>query len=130
MMTETAKKKRILIADDDVDLARLLKKMLDLEGYEAATVPDGGAAVAHWRVTRPDLLVLDVNMPVKNGIDVCAEVRAQDPRVLILILTGQAKVQTNTVQGLAAGADDYLTKPFGPKELVARIKALFRRQEV
>lgn len=122
-------KRKIVIADDDRDLTELLRRMLEIEGYSVVTANDGQAAIEAHKREKPDMLILDVNMPVKDGIQVCGEIRRQDKTVLILMLTGQ-KTQTNTVVGLGAGADGYVTKPFGSRELLARIKSLFRRLDV
>ncbi|HMZ27657.1 MAG TPA: response regulator, partial [Elusimicrobiota bacterium] len=77
-------------------------------------------------VRGPSLVILDVSMPLKDGVTVCDEIRRDDDRVLILMLTGQKK-ESDKVTGLSVGADDYLTKPFGEKELMARVRSLFRR---
>jgi two-component system response regulator VicR len=123
-MTDT--KGKIVIADDEVDITRIVKRMLELEGYAVWAANDGQAALDLYRQHKPDLLILDVSMPVKDGVTVCGEVRETDNQILVLMLTGQKKEQDKVV-GLGAGADDYLTKPFGEKELMARVRSLFRR---
>jgi two-component system response regulator MprA len=120
---------KIVLADDDPEITALLEKMLEVEGYDVTAVNDGQAALDAFRRVKPDLLILDVNMPVKDGFAVCQEVRREDDKVLILMLTGK-KSQESKVTGLAGGADGYLTKPFGARELLARIRSLFRRLDV
>jgi DNA-binding response OmpR family regulator len=120
---------KIVAADDDPDITGLLKKLLTAEGYSVVVANDGDEALAAHEREKPDLLVLDWAMPGKDGLQVCQEVRKKDGRVLILMLTGQ-KTDQRKVAGLAGGADDYITKPFGQKEFLARIRALFRRLDV
>jgi len=117
---------KIVIADDEADITRIVQKMLEVEGFTVWAANDGQAALDLYHREKPDLLILDVAMPVKNGVEVCDEIRREDGRVLILMLTGQKK-EGDKVTGLSAGADDYLTKPFGEKELMARVRSLFRR---
>lgn len=129
MSTMNPSKGRILVADDDTDITGLLEKLLRAEGYEVIAVNDGEAAVAAHAREKPDLMVLDWSMPGRDGLQVCEEVRKKDDRVLLLMLTGQ-KTEQKKVAGLAGGADDYITKPFGQKEFLARIRSLFRRLDV
>jgi DNA-binding response OmpR family regulator len=117
---------RIVVADDEKDITFFVRRLLEMEGYTAWEANDGQAALDLYRRERPDLMILDVSMPMKDGMEVCAEIRKEDEGVLILMLTGQKK-ETDKVTGLTLGADDYLTKPFGEKELMARVKGLFRR---
>jgi DNA-binding response OmpR family regulator len=119
-------RKKILVADDDPDITRLLKGLLEEEGYEVIMANDGQKALDFYRSERPGLLILDVIMPGKDGLTLCEEIRREDSSVLILMLTGQRTVDTK-VTGLSSGADGYLTKPFGARELIARVKSLFRR---
>lgn len=120
---------KVVVADDDADITGLLQKLLKAEGYDVVAVNDGEAAVAAHAREKPDLMVLDWSMPGKDGLQVCEAVRKTDGRVLILMLTGQ-KTEQKKIAGLAGGADDYLTKPFGQKEFLARIRALFRRLDL
>ena len=116
---------KILVVDDDAALAEMLTIVLRGEGFETEVVGDGGQAIETFRSVQPDLVLLDLMLPGKSGIDVCREIRAES-RVPIVMLT--AKTDTvDVVLGLESGADDYIPKPFKPKELVARIRARLRR---
>ena len=117
---------KILVVEDEETVADAMKAILASEGYEVHVVHDGQAALVTHESLKPELILLDVAMPLKDGITVCREIREKDPRVLILMATAQ-RVQVNSVMGLDAGADDYIKKPFGLKELLARIKSLLRR---
>ena len=120
-------KPRILVVDDDSALAEMLTIVLRGEGFEPFVVGDGTQALAAVRENRPDLVLLDLMLPGMNGIDVCRVLRA-DSVVPIVMLT--AKTDTvDVVLGLESGADDYIMKPFKPKELVARVRARLRRTE-
>lgn len=119
-------KGKIVVADDEKDITSFLKRMLEMEGYTVWTANDGQAALHLYRREKPDLMILDVFMPIKDGVTVCGEIRREDEKVYILMLTGQKK-EDDKVTGLSMGADDYLTKPFGEKELMARVRSLFRR---
>ena len=116
---------KILVVDDDAALAEMLTIVLRGEGFETEVVGDGIQAMESFRSVQPDLVLLDLMLPGKSGIDVCREIRAES-RVPIVMLT--AKTDTvDVVLGLESGADDYIMKPFKPKELVARIRARLRR---
>lgn len=120
-------KGRVLIVDDDTALAEMLGIVLRGEGFEPTYVSDGDKALAAFRETKPDVVLLDVMLPGRDGIDVCRQIRAESG-VPIVMLT--AKTDTvDIVVGLESGADDYVVKPFKPKELVARIRARLRRSE-
>jgi two-component system response regulator MtrA len=120
-------KGRVLIVDDDTALAEMLGIVLRGEGFEPTFVSDGDQALAVFRETRPDVVLLDVMLPGRDGIDVCRQIRAESG-VPIVMLT--AKTDTvDVVVGLESGADDYVVKPFKPKELVARIRARLRRTD-
>lgn len=117
---------KIVIADDEKEITFFVRRLLEMAGYTVWVANDGDGAIELYRKEKPDLLILDVFMPGKTGVMVCEEIRKQDEKVLILMLTGQKK-DDDKVVGLTAGADDYLTKPFGEKELLARVRSLFRR---
>lgn len=116
---------RVLVVDDDASLAEMLTIVLRQEGFEPAVCLRGDEALAAFREFRPDVLLLDLMLPGKDGIDVCKEVRAESG-VPIVMLTAKGDT-TDVVVGLESGADDYVVKPFKPKELVARIRARVRR---
>jgi len=115
----------VLVVDDDAALAEMLSIVLRNEGFEPKVCSNGDQAMADYRDFRPDLVLLDLMLPGKGGIDVCKEIRAESG-VPIVMLT--AKNDTiDVVVGLESGADDYVVKPFKPKELIARIRARVRR---
>ncbi len=117
---------RILIVEDDASLALALEDDLKLEGYEVEVVADGESAIRRAKEGSFDLMLLDVMMPRKDGFEVCRELRRAALQIPIVLLT--AKVQeSDKILGLELGADDYVTKPFSPRELRARIKAVLRR---
>jgi DNA-binding response OmpR family regulator len=117
---------RILVVEDEPAIALGLEDDLEMEGYDVEVVGDGVAASRRARETAFDLIVLDVMLPGKDGFDVCRELRRAGLRTPILMLTAKAR-EAEKVMGLELGADDYVTKPFGTRELRARIKALLRR---
>ena len=120
-------KGRVLIVDDDTALAEMLGIVLRGEGFETATVSDGDRAFGAFREFKPDLVLLDLMLPGRDGIDVCRQIRAESG-VPIVMLT--AKTDTvDVVLGLESGADDYIMKPFKSKELVARVRARLRRTD-
>jgi len=120
-------KSRVLVVDDDPALAEMLTIVLRGEGFDTAVVGDGTRALPAVRDLRPDVVLLDLMLPGMNGIDVCRAIRSESG-VPIVMLT--AKTDTvDIVLGLESGADDYVVKPFKPKELVARIRARVRRTE-
>ncbi len=118
----------ILVAEDDRQVREALDRILKFEGYGVVTVNDGAAALAAIDEHDPDVVVLDVMMPLVNGIDVCRRLRARGDSRPVLMLTARAEV-SDRVAGLDAGADDYLPKPFDLEELLARLRALLRRFE-
>ena len=117
----------MLVVDDDVALAEMIGLVLSSEGYETAFCHDGQTAVEVFHQVNPDLILLDVMLPGKNGIQICKEIRAESD-VPIVMLTARSDT-TDVVVGLEAGADDYVPKPFKPKELVARGKARLRGRD-
>ena len=120
-------KSRILIIDDDENICQIVKLYLEKEGFEAVTAYDGKAGLENFMIQPPELVLLDVMMPDMDGIQVIKELR-KDSNVPVIMLT--AKGETfDKVLALELGADDYIVKPFDPKELVARIKAVIRRTE-
>ena len=122
---------RILIADDDLDIRELVEfKLLSL-GHDVEVVADGQAALAACRARRPDLAVLDVMMPGLSGLDAVAAIRA-DPQLAglpVILLTARAQ-EDDVATGLEAGADDYVTKPFSPRELAQRVEDLLARTQI
>jgi DNA-binding response OmpR family regulator len=117
---------KILIVEDDIRLAGVIRKGLDEEGYTVSVSYDGNEGLSSAVNNRPDLIVLDIVLPGKNGLDICRELRQQKSASKILMLSCKGTV-AERVQGLDAGADDYLIKPFEFSELYARIRALLRR---
>jgi len=122
---DIASKGRVLVVDDDASLAEMLMIVLRQEGFEGRICARGDLALDAFRDFRPDLVLLDVMLPGKDGIDVCKEIRAESG-VPIVMLTAKGDT-VDVVVGLETGADDYVVKPFKPKELVARIRARVRR---
>ena len=116
---------KILIADDDRDLLELVAFSLAQSGYLALKAPDGPAALRVFAAESPDLLILDINMPGLSGFQVCEEVRRKS-RVPVMMLTVRGE-EEDLVRALELGADDYLNKPFSPRTLLARVRALLRR---
>ena len=118
---------KILVVDDDPAINEMLTIVLEAEGFQTSSVTDGVEAVPAFRSFDPDLILLDLMLPGMNGIDICREIR-KESAVPVVMLT--AKTDTvDVVLGLESGADDYITKPFKPKELVARIRARLRRTD-
>jgi two-component system response regulator MtrA len=120
-------KARVLVVDDDPALAEMLTIVLRGEGFDTAVVADGTRALPALRELRPDLVLLDLMLPGMNGIDVCKAIRGESG-VPIVMLTAKSDT-VDIVLGLESGADDYVVKPFKPKELVARVRARLRRTE-
>jgi DNA-binding response OmpR family regulator len=116
---------RILVVDDDVNVSEVVERYLRREGFEVETVADGRLAVDRALAEPPDLVVLDLMLPGLDGLEVCRRLRALAP-VPVIMLTARGD-ESDRVIGLELGADDYVAKPFSPKELVARIRAVLRR---
>ena len=115
----------VLVVDDERSLVALVRGYLEREGYRVLTAADGPAALDLARAERPDVLILDVLLPGLDGVEVCRRLRRFSD-AYVLLLTARAE-EVDMLVGLAVGADDYMTKPFSPRELVARVKALLRR---
>ncbi|GGU14607.1 response regulator transcription factor [Streptomyces violascens] len=122
----TTRAVRILVVDDEPEVRAAVEDGLAVEGYEVKGAPDGLAALSEVAAWRPDAIVLDVMMPVLDGLGVCRQLRAMGDRTPVLVLTALDSV-SERVDGLEAGADDYLVKPFALDELIARVRALLRR---
>jgi two-component system response regulator MtrA len=126
-MVEPGQRGRVLVVDDDAALAEMLTIVLRNEGFEPRVCPTGDRAISDFREFRPDVVLLDLMLPGKDGIDVCREIRMESG-VPIVMLTAKSDT-IDVVVGLESGADDYVVKPFKPKELVARLRARVRRHE-
>ena len=122
--------KRVLLIEDDRDIIELVRYNLEREGFQVAAATDGASGLAQTRKTPPDILLLDLMLPKLSGLEICKEIRRDQAlnRLPILMLTARGE-EADRVVGLEMGADDYVTKPFSPRELTARVKALLRRTE-
>ena len=121
-------KKLIYIADDEINICNIIKSFLTKEGYEVEIFPDGRAILDAFNIRAADLLVIDIMMPEMDGYSLCAEIR-QKSAVPIIIVSAK-DTESDKIAGLTLGSDDYLTKPFSPMELIARMKSIFRRIEL
>lgn len=121
--------KKILVVDDEQSIVTLLQYNLERSGYDVITASDGEEALELAENENPDLIVLDVMLPKVDGIDVCKQLRQQKMMVPILMLTAKDE-EFDKVLGLELGADDYMTKPFSPREVTARVKAILRRADI
>jgi two-component system, OmpR family, phosphate regulon response regulator PhoB len=118
----------VLVAEDDPDVRDLVVFKLEQSGYQVVAVPDGPAALNAAQQVHPDLVLLDVSMPGMSGLDVCRMLRADPATAALRIIMLTARAQERDVEGgFAAGADDYLIKPFSPRELTSRVQALLAR---
>lgn len=117
---------RILIVEDEPNMVAGLRDNFEFEGYEVITAPDGVAGLDRALNEAPDLVILDVMMPRMSGLDVCTQLKSKRPSVPIIMLTARGQ-EVDKVVGLELGADDYVTKPFSIRELLARVKAVLRR---
>src|SRR3954464_9771523 len=117
---------RILIVEDEPNMVAGLRDNFEFEGYDVITAPDGVAGLERALKEAPDLVLLDVMMPKMSGLDVCKQLKAKRPSIPIIMLTARGQ-EIDKVVGLELGADDYVTKPFSIRELVARVKAVLRR---
>ncbi|MEC2335846.1 two-component system response regulator PhoP [Bacillus subtilis] len=121
--------KKILVVDDEESIVTLLQYNLERSGYDVITASDGEEALKKAETEKPDLIVLDVMLPKLDGIEVCKQLRQQKLMFPILMLTAKDE-EFDKVLGLELGADDYMTKPFSPREVNARVKAILRRSEI
>ena len=119
-------KEKILIVEDERELINGLRLNLEFEGYQVISAEDGETGLRRALMDAPDLILLDIMLPKKDGLDVCRELRKQNLKTPIIMLTAKGE-EVDKVVGLEIGADDYITKPFSLKELLARIKAQLRR---
>jgi len=119
--------KKILVVDDEAKIVKVLKAYLEQSGFQVLTAADGKAALAIFQRDKPDFMILDLNLPGMDGLDVCRTVRRQS-NIPILMLTARVE-ETDKLIGLELGADDYVVKPFSPREVVARVRTIFRRSE-
>jgi DNA-binding response OmpR family regulator len=117
---------RVLVVDDEATIRDILRRYLTAEGFDVAEASDGNDALRQFEVRRPDVVVLDVMMPGMDGLEVLRRLRTTS-EVFVILLTAKAE-EVDKLVGLSVGADDYLTKPFSPRELVARVRAVLRRQ--
>jgi two-component system alkaline phosphatase synthesis response regulator PhoP len=117
--------KKILLVDDEPEILEICRDYLKASGYEVVTAKDGAQGLSAYRRERPDLIVLDLMLPEIDGLDVCRTIR-RESNVPIIMLTARVE-ETDKLVGLEIGADDYMTKPFSPRELVARVRVVLRR---
>ena len=122
--------KKILVVDDDSSMVRLISQVLSSKGYEVLESNNGQDALRLLYSQKPDLVLLDVVMPVMDGWQTCSRIRDISAAIPIIMLTGQRKTEEDVAQGLDYGADEYLIKPVGNKELAARVQAMLRRAEL
>jgi DNA-binding response OmpR family regulator len=118
----------ILLVDDEPNIVQLARMYLEREGFRVASAGDGKAALEAIALLKPALMVLDIMLPELDGFEVCRKLRSQNNQIPILMLTARDE-DVDKILGLEMGADDYLTKPFNPREMVARVKAILRRKE-
>jgi two-component system alkaline phosphatase synthesis response regulator PhoP len=123
-------KERILIVEDDKDISEMIRYNLEKDGYGTVSVFNGEEVSLSVKTNKPDLVILDIMLPGKDGLEVCKDLRKDQTteNIPIIMLTAKSQ-ESDKIVGLELGADDYVTKPFSPKELVARIKAVLRRQK-
>lgn len=119
-------KKRILVVEDEIHIAEGLKLNLSLQGYEVCIAPDGGSAIQQWKEWHPDLIVLDIMLPVIDGLSVLRNIRLEDEQIPILVLSAKG-TSRDKVKGLSYGVDDYLSKPFNLEEFLLRVERLLTR---
>jgi DNA-binding response OmpR family regulator len=116
---------KVLVVDDDLALADVVSFIMQRAGYEVILAHNGTAALQRWETETPDLIILDLNLPKLDGLSVCKRIRAEDDTpIIILSVRGE---EDDVVEGLRIGADDYIVKPFSPRQMVARVEAVLRR---
>lgn len=120
---------KILVVDDELQIVRVARGYLEKAGYRVLTASNGKEALFVARHEKPDLVVLDLQMPEMDGLEFTRRVRAEQPDIAIIMLTARVE-EMDRILGLELGADDYMTKPFSPRELVARVRAVLRRSQV
>jgi two-component system response regulator ResD len=119
---------RVLVVDDEPIVREILERYLDREGFEVTTAVDGQAALEAFEASRPDLILLDLMLPRIDGLEVFRRIRERRDRTAVIMLTARGE-ETDRVVGLELGADDYVAKPFSPREIVARVRAVLRRAD-
>ena len=124
-MAEVSGRARVLVVEDDLNVSEVVVRYLEREGFDVTAVSDGYEAVARAEAQLPDIVVLDLMLPGLDGLEVCRRLRARTP-VPVIMLTARGE-EDDRIVGLEVGADDYVTKPFSPRELTARVKAVLRR---
>ena len=122
-----ARVKTVLVVDDEPRIVQLARDYLENAGFNVLTAGDGSSAVHAFRTRRPDLVVLDLGLPELDGLDVTRTIRAESPTPIVMLTARDDEL--DKLLGLELGADDYITKPFSPRELVARVRAVLRRSE-
>src|SRR5713226_6600112 len=125
MMATTMEKSRVLVVDDEPQITRVLRTVLSSQGYQVKTAAEGEAALSSFSEFRPELVITDLFMPQMDGLELCRQIRAMS-NVPIIVLSVKGEERTK-VEALDSGADDYVTKPFGIDELLARVRAALRR---
>jgi len=118
-------RRTVLVVEDEPQIADIVRQYLERDGYRVAVVDDGGRAADECARLRPDLVLLDLMLPGQDGFEVCRRIRAQGPTPVIMLTARDG--ETDKLVGLELGADDYITKPFSPREVVARVRAVLRR---
>src|SRR5437867_10640538 len=126
MMAATAEKSRVLVVDDEPQITRVLRTVLSSQGYQVRVAAEGETALSNFTEWRPELVITDLYMPRMNGVELCRRIRAVSA-VPIIVLSVKGEERTK-VEALDSGADDYVTKPFGTDELLARVRAALRRR--
>src|ERR1044071_9328847 len=122
-------KTKILVAEDDLQLGFIIKDNLEEAGFEVINCPDGDSAWEHYQKINPDICILDVNMPYRDGFSLARKIRQKSDRVPVLFLTAKS-LEEDKLKGFAAGGDDYIVKPFSMKELLSRIQVFLRRSKM